>query len=204
MPHRNSGTNRLQSDTVLFGGVLIAAVIALLASFVLSIEAITLAKNADAVLACSINAVFNCAAVALHPSSEVFGFPNSFVGMVTMPVVITIAVLKLARVQMPRWFMAGLQLGVTAGLLFAGWMLYMSFAVIQVFCPWCLTVDVAMLVMFFFVSRYSILNHVCRPPEKIRAGLEAYVKGSYDIMLLVGIIVAIAAIIIAKYGDGLF
>ena len=73
--------------------ILLGASIALLASIVLSVDAIEIAKNKDAALACNINEVLNCAAVGSSKAASVIpGIPNSFFGMVTLPVMITIAV----------------------------------------------------------------------------------------------------------------
>ena len=62
----------------IFISMLVGAVGSLIASFVLSVEALELAKNPNAVLSCSINVVLNCATVAAHPSASLLGFPNSF------------------------------------------------------------------------------------------------------------------------------
>ena len=61
----------------------IAAALGLLASFILSVEAIELAKNANAVLPCDINAALSCGAVGKHPTASVLGFPNAFLGMIS-------------------------------------------------------------------------------------------------------------------------
>ena len=77
----------------------------LVASFVLAVEAVTLAGDPDAVFNCDINAVISCGTVASSWQASVFGFPNAFLGLVTEPVVITVAVAGLAGIRFPRWFM---------------------------------------------------------------------------------------------------
>ena len=49
----------------------------LLASFILSIEALELAKNSHAVLSCDFSSALSCSAVANHWSAAILGFPNS-------------------------------------------------------------------------------------------------------------------------------
>ena len=119
--------------------MLVGSGLGLLASFVLSIESLTLARNSHAVLNCDLNSAMSCSAVANHWSAALLGFPNSFIGVMTLPVVVTIAVALLAGAKFPKWFMQAAQLGAVAGLLFAGWMFYMSYVEIGVLCPWCLT-----------------------------------------------------------------
>lgn len=193
--------SKLKNDRLLFTGMAVGAVLGIVASLVLSVEAITLAKNPDAVLACSVNIVLNCATVAKHASSELLGFPNSFVGMLTLPVVLTIAVAGLAGVSFPRWFMRAAQIGALAGVVFAGWMFYESYVVIGALCPWCLLTDFSMLVIFFMIFRYNALHgSLCIRSKTI----EKFVAQGYDLMALVAVVVLLAALIIVKYGDGLF
>lgn len=184
--------------------VFCAATLGLLASLVLSVEALVLAKNSNAVLSCSLNAVVDCAAVANHWSASLLGFPNSFIGLVAMPVVMTIAMSIIAGVKYPKWFMRATQAGAIAGLLFAFWMLYMSFAVIGIFCPWCLVFDAMMIVMFFGVTRYNVLWGYCPASKKLAKRIKPWFDKQYDILVMVSMIVIIIMAIIAKYGAELF
>ena len=89
---------KLRDNRWIFTSMLIGSALSLLASFVLSVEAVELAKNPDAALTCNVNAVLNCASVGRHPSAQMFGFPNSFLGLIAEPVVITVAIAGLAGV----------------------------------------------------------------------------------------------------------
>ena len=82
-------------------------------------EAIELAKNPDAALSCNVNVVLNCATVNNHPTATMFGFPNSFLGLMAEPVVITVAIAGLAGMKFRRGFMFAAQIGYTLGLMFA-------------------------------------------------------------------------------------
>jgi uncharacterized membrane protein len=181
--------------------MLVGALLALLASFVLSIEALELAKNPDSDLACNINIVFNCATVAQDATSELLGFPNSFIGMMALPVIVTIAVALLGGASFPKWFLRAMWCGALAGIVFAGWMLYVSFFVIQALCPWCLLTDVGMLLIAFGAFRYMArTGRLAWKPEVLR---EFSVKG-YDLMVLIAVMVVIVAGVVLKYGDSLF
>lgn len=193
---------KVRAQSVMIG-VVIAAAVGLLASLVLSHEALILAANKSATLSCSLNAVINCATVANHWSSSLLGFPNSFIGLVTMPVVMTIAVVIVSGVKLPTWFMRATQIGVSLGLVFATWMFYMSFMVIQVLCPWCLVTDVAMLVIFFGVTRYNVLNKHCFN-QKFNKKILPWFKKGYDQLTMWLIIVLVIISIIAKFGSELF
>ena len=176
--------------------LLLGSGLGLLASFVLSIEALTLAKNSHAALNCDLNSVISCSAVANHWSATLLGFPNSFIGMMTLPVMVTIAVALLAGTKFPKWFMWGAQLGAVAGLLFAGWMFYMSYVEIGALCPWCLTLDVGMLLIFYGLTRHNVLNKIIE-----HRGLRRFVDQGYDTLVLASVAALIVMAILAKFGS---
>ena len=181
--------------------LLLGSIIALVGSLVLSVESIELAKNSDAALSCNFSAVLNCATVANHPSAQAFGFPNSFIGLMTIPVMITIAIAGLMGARLPRPFMFGAQLGAVAGGIFATWMFYMSYVVIGVLCPWCLTVDAAMLAILFAVTRYNIQHGNLYLSDHAQAVAEKFVTKGYDIVVLISIMMLALAAILLKYGS---
>ena len=178
--------------------MLLGSGLGLLASFVLSIEALELAKNSHAVLSCDFSSALSCSAVANHWSAAILGFPNSFIGVMTLPVMVTIAVALLAGTKFPRWFMFAAQIGVSVGFIFALWMFYMSFVEIGVLCPWCLTLDVGMLLIFGGMTRYNILTGVITGKK-----VKKFVQNDYDIVLLATIIALDVVMILAKFGDQL-
>lgn len=182
----------------------VAAATGLLAAFVLSTEAIELAKDANAVLPCSLNAALNCATVGAHPSASIFGFPNAFIGMITMPVMLTIAVAALMGTKFPRPFMLMAELGAMAGVAFAVWMFYVSYTVIQVLCPWCLTTDIAMVVLFVALTRYNILEGNLYLSGRSDSAARKFVSQGFDILTGLLVVVAAAALIIIKFGQILF
>lgn len=197
-------TRRQREHTLIFTLLFIGSAVGLLASFVLSVDAITIAKESNAVLSCSINAVLNCAAVAAHPTASLLGFPNPFIGMMTFPVMITIAVAGLSGVKFPRWFMVLAAIGAFGGFIFSLWMFYTSYSVIQVLCPWCLTLDASMLLIMFALARYTIYENTLRLPEHFHKKIETFSRKNYDTLILVLLFMAAILLIITKFGDALF
>lgn len=195
---------KLRDNRWIFVSMLVGAVISLTASFVLSMEALELAANPDAVLPCSINVVLNCATVSLHPSAHIFGFPNSFLGMIAEPVVITVAIAGLAGVKFPRLFMFVAQIIYGLGLLFALWLFGMSYFVIGALCPWCLTVTATTLFVWFAITRYNIRENNLYLPKRLSRPLNRIIERDYDKFILFTIVLILVAAIILKYGSALF
>ena len=195
---------RLRDNRWIFLSMLIGGLGSLLAAFVLSNDAITIAAHPNAVLSCSVNVVLNCATVARDASSHLFGFPNSFIGLMSEPIVITIAIAGLAGVMFPRKFMFAAQIGYTLGLIFALTLLGISTFHIGALCPWCLLVTVTTLFEWFAMTRYNIRENNLYLPKKLSNWAHGVIEKDYDKVLLFSIIVLLAVMIISKYGTALF
>lgn len=188
----------------IFISMLVGALLSLLASFVLSVEAVVLAANPDATLNCSINVVLNCATVALHPSAELWGFPNSFLGLIAEPVVITVAIAGLSGIKFPRPFMFAAQIGYGLGFVFAWYLFATSYFIIQALCPWCLLVTLTTTLVFFAITRYNIREENLYLSKPLSKRLKQWIAKDYDKLVLATIVVGAIAAIIFKYGSDLF
>jgi uncharacterized membrane protein len=195
---------KIRDNRWIFISMLVGACLSLLASFVLSVESIEIAKNPDAKLSCSVNVIVNCATVAAHPSSTFLGFPNPFIGLMAEPIVITVAIAGLAGVAFPRWFMFTAQVFYTFGLFFALALLYISMFVIGALCPWCLLVTLTTILVWFAITRYNIREDNLYLPKNLSKRAHAFLDKDYDRFAMAILIFLIIAGIFLKYGDGLF
>jgi uncharacterized membrane protein len=195
---------KLRDDRWIFASMLVGALLSLVAAFVLSVEAVELAKDPGAQLSCSVNIVLNCATVGLHPTATLFGFPNSFLGLIAEPIVITVAIAGLAGMAFPRRFMFAAQIGYTLGFIFAWYLFYVSFFIIQALCPWCLLVTLTTTMVFFAITRYNVREGNLYLSKRLSAKARGWVKKDYDKLLMASLIVLAIAAIFIKYGEGLF
>lgn len=120
--------------------MLIASAVALVVSFVLSAETLKLARNPGQKLSCDVNAVMSCSAVAESWQAEVvkfagLSFPNAFFGIAAESVFVTIAVIGLTKVAVPRWFALCTWLGGLAALAYSYWLTSQSLFVINALMP---------------------------------------------------------------------
>ncbi|OBI83918.1 vitamin K epoxide reductase family protein [Mycobacterium sp. E740] len=120
--------------------ILIAGVLGLAAALALTIEKIELLIDPDYVPSCSFNPVLSCGSVMVTPQASAFGFPNSLIGIVAFTIVVVTGVLALVRVQLPRWYWAGLAIGAVLGAVFVHWLIYQSLYSIGALCPYCMVV----------------------------------------------------------------
>jgi len=187
-----------------WAAMLLWSAASLTASFVLAVEAVTLAGDQGAVFSCDINAVVSCGTVGSSWQASVLGFPNAFLGLVSEPVVITLALAGLAGVRFPRWMMLAAQVGYTVGLVLAYWLLYQAVFHIGAVCPWCLLVTVATTFVFVEMTRINVLEHNLPLPRASRRFLEEVVRHRLDVLAAAVWLCGVFLLLVGRYGDALF
>lgn len=139
---------------MLFLLMLVAAVVGLVASLVLSLDQLILAGNPEAELACSINSVFDCTTVANNDASKIFGIPNAFLGLMLQPVLVAFAAAMLGGSKFPKWLHTATWLMMLGAFFYAHWLLFVSTFVIHALCIWCLTLFSSTLVSCYALTRW--------------------------------------------------
>ncbi len=181
--------------------MLLSSIASLSASLVLSVDAITLAKNANAKLSCDVNAIISCGKVAQSWQSNLLGFPNAFLGLICEPVVITLAVAGLTRVRFGKGFMKIALTIYGVGLLFAFWLFSQSFFVIKAFCPWCLLVTASTITVFFSMLRVNLLDNTFNFSQERYDRISGWLHAGRDSVVVVAIYTLLATLVIFKYGQ---
>lgn len=169
----------------------------LIASLILTIDKIEKLKNPSFQPNCDINPVISCGDILSSSQGSVFGFPNSLIGIAMFAALITIGVALLAGAKFKRWFWLGLWGGMAAGILFAFWMLQQSIFSINALCPYCLSVDVVTIIIFWYTSLYLIETKLLILPKSWNK-VAGFVR-KHHVDFLVGIFVIIIAVILKHF-----
>lgn len=177
--------------------MLCSSILGLVASLVLSIDAIALAKDPNVALSCNINAKISCGAVGVTWQANLLGFPNAFLGLIAEPVVITIAVAALGGTRFPRWFMLSAQAVYSIGLAFAYWLFYQAYFKIGALCPWCLLITVTTTLVFFSMTRVNIMEG--NFGVGVQRKLNFLLRNGADTALAVVLIGILAMMVILRY-----
>lgn len=193
-----------KSDKWIFSVMLAFGVVGLIASFILSVEEIHLLKNPDSILSCSFNLVLNCATVMKTWQASVFGFPNMLIGLMGFPMVILIALLGLSKVEFPRWFLIGTQIGYVFWTLFAYWLFFNSVYGIQVLCPWCLAVTFSMTMLTATITHYNLRENTFNLKPSLNKKVQEFLFKDYDKLAVAIWIVFLISLVFLKFGDALF
>ena len=184
--------------------MLVGSIASLVASLVLAVDALRLAEDPGASLSCNINAVISCGTVAGSWQASVLGFPNAFLGLMTEPVVITLAVAALSGVRFPRHIMVAAQVVYTIGLGFAYWLFHQAMFDIGALCPWCLLVTLATTLVWFELTRINVLQDNLYLPRRLQARLATAVRSGLDVVVLVSWVLLMVLTVVLKYGAALF
>ena len=186
---------RLLAWLLLLGGLVGAA-----AALVLTVEKLALLRDAAYVPTCSLNPVLNCGSVMRTEQAEVFGFPNPLIGLLAFPVLAAVGAGLLAGAGYRAWFWAGLQVGVTAGMAFVGWLVFQSLYRIGALCPYCMVVWVAVIAAFWYVTLANLTGTLGTQPSS-RGGRVVRGLVANHAVILTAAYVLIAALITHRFWD---
>lgn len=186
--------------------MLVAAIFALGAAFVLSLEKIHLMSDPDAVLSCSLNVVLNCSTVMQTWQSQVFfGIPNMYIGLMAFPVIITVAMAALwGGAKYTRGFLIAMNIGVLLGTIFAYWLFFQSVYAIQVLCPWCLVVTTACTLMLAAAVHIGLRENIWNLSKKSNEIVQNFLKSGFHQLIVAMWIVLMVVLVFLKFGTDLF
>ena len=136
--------------------LLLAAIAGFLASFVLTIDKLKILKDSNYKPSCNINAVLNCKSVMLSQEAEVFGFPNSLIGIAAFAMMLVVAVSLLMGVEFPKRFWQLLVPGPIFAVGFSHYLAYQTTFEIGALCPYCMVAWVASLLTLAVAIREII------------------------------------------------
>lgn len=174
-----------------FPYILIAmGLLGLFASFELTVQSMSAAADPDYTPPCNISPFISCSSVMDSWQSTLFGFPNSLLGVLGFPIIVTIGSALLAGAQFKRWFWIGAQIGVTGAVAFVYWFFYQSAFVINSLCPWCLVFWTATIPIFWYVTLFNVQERHIRLPQKL-SGMNTLLATNphFPLLILYGIIV---------------
>ena len=162
-----SVTDTEPSKTTVAGIVmLLGGATGFIASFLLSIDKIKLLKDSQFVPSCNISETLNCKSVMLSEQAEVFGFPNSLIGIGAFAIFIALSIALLAGTQFPSWFWKIALAGTAAAVIFCHWLAYQTTFVIGALCPYCMVAWAGTLLILSSIIQEVLRSRIEQDPEK--------------------------------------
>lgn len=162
--------------------IIICGILGTFASFHLLNNRIELYKNPNFIPSCSVNVWLDCGPVMKSKWADLFGFPNTMIGLMAYPLAVLTGLYIIANEKNKRWLMlfctslAGL--GTITNLI----LLYISSYLIGALCPWCLLAGVATSNIFFALLCYSILEDNLKFSQNTQKKLKHWINGLFTII----------------------
>ncbi|MEK7626302.1 MAG: vitamin K epoxide reductase family protein [Patescibacteria group bacterium] len=136
--------------------LLIGGSVGLFAAFASSVELTKSLKDPSYNPLCSINPIISCGSVLDSHQGFIFGFSNSYLGMIAFSIVLGIVACLFAGAKLPNWFWKLFLIGISFGFIFALWLITQSLFVIKNLCIYCMMTWVAISIVFW----YSLLHNL--------------------------------------------
>ncbi len=175
--------------------LVIGGIIGLVSSLILSYDTLQVVHNTHYVPACNLNPVLSCGSVINAPGDKIFGLPYPFYGIAAFAVLLTTGVGMLAGAVYKKWYWLGFQLAAFLGLVGAYYLLIKSVYSIHALCPFCLTVDVVVTTLFWYLTMYNIDNKVISFKNKKATSTFGWIRKHHLDLLVVWFLIVIALIL---------
>lgn len=164
--------------------IVIAGLIATIASILLAIEVFNRLKNPSFVPVCNLNPILSCTSVADSSQAHAFGFPNYFIGIAGYAAVTAIGVAMLAGGKFKKWFWQLVEIGLLLATVFLTWLQFQTLYRIGALCIFCMIVWAVNIPMFWYVTLYNFREGNIRTPVRARRTVNFFQRHHGDVLLL--------------------
>ena len=179
--------------------LLVTGLIGLYGTLMLVMERVMLWNDPNHITSCDLNPWVSCGEVMKTWQSQLFNFPNQFIGMVAFPIILTIAMALFARASFSRWYWLGMNLGVLAGFVFIVWLWSQAVYDINILCLYCMVVWAGMIPMFILLTSRNLQHGVIPSSARIRRFAADW---SWPVIVL--LYVGVLASILLRFSNAFF
>lgn len=186
-----------RADRALAWWLLVGGLVGLVAAGALTLERIKLLEDPSYVPSCSFSPIISCGSVMKSWQGALLGFPNPLIGVGAFPVVVATGAALLAGAVLARWYWAGLQAGVTVGLVFVAWLISQSLYSIGALCPYCMVVWVVVIPTFLHVTLRNLRAGVLG--DRMRASSVTRGLATWHAPVLLGTYLVVLVLILVRF-----
>lgn len=136
--------------------LLVAGLIGLAAAFELAIEKFRILENPLYVPPCTVSEVLDCGSVMRSSQSELFGFPNPFLGIAGFAALAATGLILFTGGRLSRPYWLTLEAGLTFAVVFVHWLMFQTLYRIGALCPYCMAVWAVTIPAFWYVTLWNL------------------------------------------------
>lgn len=133
-----------------------ASIVGCAASFILTYDKIQVLQNPSYDPSCNINPILSCGSVMKTPQASVLGVPNTIFGLMAFTMLGTLGAILSTGVRLKRWIWALAQIAATVGVIFMHYLFFQGVYRINAICPWCFTVWMVTIPVFWYTTLYNV------------------------------------------------
>lgn len=174
--------------------LLFAGIVGIVCSLFLTYDQIQIWKHPNYIPACNLNPIVSCGSVIDSKQGEIFGIPAPFFGLIAFPVLATVGLAMIAGAKFKRWFWQLAELAGIGGIGFALWLFWLSVYRVHALCPFCLTVDVVVYTMVWYLTLYNLSEGYIALPKRL-VGVGDFARRHHLDILVTWFILIIAFIL---------
>lgn len=175
--------------------------VALTASFWQAAERIKMLKDPSVSLSCNINPIVDCGGVMGHKLAALFGFPNTFIGMVMFSMLLMSGIALLLGVTLTQRLRSVIMTLGTIALLFSFWFFWASLYEIGKICIFCLFIWPASIALFWFSAEYWLDG--IEKPNNWQKGLHKFAS-KFRVEPIVSVYIVMIALFLFRFRDYYF
>ncbi|MEX1995619.1 MAG: vitamin K epoxide reductase family protein, partial [Candidatus Saccharimonadales bacterium] len=164
--------------------LLLAGIVGIAASLILSIENIDQLKNPGQAAACDLSPILSCSSVTKSSQAEVLSFPNPYIGLAGYAIIATIGATLLAGARFKRWFWLATEAGLLLALIFIHYLAFQSLYRIGALCIFCMMVWAVTIPVFWYTTLYNIRAGHIKPPPNLKNAADFAGRHHGDILVI--------------------
>ena len=197
-----NGTGAQPWYTTSFGSALvliIAGIIGLGATLVLTYERVQLWLDPDYVTSCDVNVWVSCGAVMQSWQAALFGFPNQLIGIIGFAVVITIGTAIVGGARFADWWWHAVSIGLGLAMIFCLWLWIQAVYVINTLCLYCMVVWAVTIPAAILIFTRNVARDLIKVTPRTKMFITT---AAWPTIIL--FYVVIGATIMLRFGEAMF
>jgi uncharacterized membrane protein len=135
---------------------LVAGVIGLVASFVLTHDKIQVLQDPTYSPACNINPILSCGSVMKTQQASVLGVPNTIFGLIAFSMLFMLGIVLSQGAVLKRWLWLAINAGALAGFLGFIYLYFQAVFRIHAICPYCFAVWLIVPPVLWYTTLYNL------------------------------------------------
>lgn len=175
--------SKLTLQNVLPYLLIVASIIGIIASFVLTYDKIHVLSDDGYVPSCNISPILSCGSVMKTEQANLLGVPNTLFGLAGFSMLLTFGILLAGGAKVKRWVWIGAQLAALAGVVFMHYLFFQGVYRINAICPWCFVIWIITIPIFWYITVYNLKERHISMPAKLQPLSQFIQKHHGDVLI---------------------